>query len=267
MPSGSLCVAGKVLRHVLGHVRRQHALALPDDEMRGVGAVHDVAVVDLARVFLADALEVALGARALDAARRRRDISPRTPWRPSRRPAGRPRCTRDLAFLLRRLDQLRRDLARLGRARCARRRDEAAGRQRRGEAASTCRRVSFLVMRFIPPANARQRSAGRCSQTRCARRDVLLRRAPSRAARSCRRARPYSRAPRRERPAGVTVGVQRFAGAEAAVADSSISCWRTDTATVSPAVSGRPACSAAAAADRDVARIERLARAGCCCRR
>ena len=66
VPSGSLCSAGIILGHVLGHVRREHAVALPDDEMRGIGRIDDVDRMDAARIFLADALEHALGAGALD---------------------------------------------------------------------------------------------------------------------------------------------------------------------------------------------------------
>src|SRR6185436_5387210 len=87
-------------------------LALPDDEVRGVRAVHDVAVVDLARIFLADALEVALRTRALDLygdagilglecladLLGERQVDRAVPG--------------DLAFLLRRLDELRRDALR-----------------------------------------------------------------------------------------------------------------------------------------------------------
>ena len=51
---------------VLRHVGREHAVALPDDEMRGVRRVDDVDGVDVAGIFLADALEHALGAGALD---------------------------------------------------------------------------------------------------------------------------------------------------------------------------------------------------------
>ena len=97
---------------VLGHVRREDALALPDDEVRGVRAVHHVDRMDVAPVFLPDALEDPLAARPLHAhgdARvlrlerlgdtlRHRKVHGGVPDR--------------LAFLLRRLDQLRRDLAR-----------------------------------------------------------------------------------------------------------------------------------------------------------
>ena len=65
-PSGSLCSAGIVLRDILGHVGREPAVALPHDQVRGVGGVDHVDRVDAARIFLADALEHALGAGALD---------------------------------------------------------------------------------------------------------------------------------------------------------------------------------------------------------
>ena len=82
------------LGDVLGHVGQEDAVALPDDEVRGVGRLHDVDRVDLARVFLPDALKDALGAGALDARRdalvARRELLGDA----LRRPAGRARCTR-----------------------------------------------------------------------------------------------------------------------------------------------------------------------------
>jgi len=75
--------------------------------MRGVGGVHDVDRMDIAGIFLADALEHAFGAGALDA-----HCDPRI-FRLERlgdllgeRQVER-RVPDDLAFFLRRLDQLR----------------------------------------------------------------------------------------------------------------------------------------------------------------
>ena len=68
-PVGIAVLGGIVLRDLLGHVRGEPAVALPDDEMRGVGGVDDVDGMDAAPVFLANALEHALGAGALDAHR------------------------------------------------------------------------------------------------------------------------------------------------------------------------------------------------------
>ena len=106
---GVLVLGRIVLRDVLRHERRQQAVALPDDEVRGVGGVHRIDRVDAAAVFLADALEHALGAGALDAhgdagifrLERLGDL------------LGERQVDRgvidDLAFLLGRLDQRRRD--------------------------------------------------------------------------------------------------------------------------------------------------------------
>ena len=55
--------------NILRHIGRQDAIALPDDEMRGIGRIHHIDGVNVAGVFLADALEHALGAGALDADR------------------------------------------------------------------------------------------------------------------------------------------------------------------------------------------------------
>ena len=60
---------GGKLRDILRHVRQQDAIALPDDEMRGVGGVDNVDGVNVAGIFLADALEHPLRAGALDAHR------------------------------------------------------------------------------------------------------------------------------------------------------------------------------------------------------
>ena len=55
-------VLGRIVpRDIVGQIRRKKLVALPDDEMRGVGGVHDVDGMDIARVFLADALRRARG--------------------------------------------------------------------------------------------------------------------------------------------------------------------------------------------------------------
>ncbi len=71
-PACELAVDIPVLRRIefgdiLRHVRRENAVALPDDEMRGIGRIHHVDGVDVAGIFLTDALEHALRAGALDA--------------------------------------------------------------------------------------------------------------------------------------------------------------------------------------------------------
>src|SRR6202023_1491747 len=53
--------------YVLRHERRQDAVALPGDEMRGVGRIDHVHGMNAARIFLTNALNNALGAGALDA--------------------------------------------------------------------------------------------------------------------------------------------------------------------------------------------------------
>jgi hypothetical protein len=110
--------AGKLAVHVLvlgrivfgdllRHVRRQNALALPDDEMRRIRRVHDVDGVDVAGIFLADALEHALRAGALDPHRDARIFRLEGLGQLLRdRQIGR-RIVDDLAFLLGRLDQRR----------------------------------------------------------------------------------------------------------------------------------------------------------------
>jgi hypothetical protein len=123
-----------LLRIELGHVLRQigleNAFALPDDEVGGIGRIDHVDGVDPAGIFLTDALKHAFGAGALHA----------------HRDAGIFRLERlgdalrdrqvdrgvvdDLAFLLRRLEQLRRDCAG-GRSRRGDRGDHARCRERR----------------------------------------------------------------------------------------------------------------------------------------
>jgi len=66
LPVRVLLFGGIVLSHVFRHEGREQAVALPDDEMRGVGGIDHVDRVDVARVFLADALEYPLGAGPLD---------------------------------------------------------------------------------------------------------------------------------------------------------------------------------------------------------
>src|SRR5262249_27875902 len=93
------------------------SFAFPHDEMGGIGGIDDVDGMNAARVFLADALEHALGAAALHAhvdagifrlerlgdALRDRQVD--------------RRIVDDPALLLRRRDQLRRDRARRRRRR------------------------------------------------------------------------------------------------------------------------------------------------------
>ena len=245
-----------MLRHVLGQVGGQQLRALPDDEVGGVGAVHDVAVVDLARIFLADALEVALRARALDL----------------HADAGIVRLERlgdllgdrqvdrgvpgDLAFLLRRLDQRRRDLLRLGRRARTGVHERARGHRRRGREHAAARQLpghaSFL--RQCPALLRRQ-----VQPHRLARRDVLRRAAPSRAARSCRRARRYSRAPSRGRPAASR---RRAADCRADGGFRRRSRSRAGAPTPPPArppAGCGPSCAAARRATVTRRRIERLA--------
>ena len=153
---------GKELRHVFRHERRQHLGALPHDEVRGVGAVHHVAVIDLVLELLADALEVALRPRALDlhgdagipGLEGLGDLLAQ--GQVDRRVPG------ELAFLLRRLDQRRRDFSGLRRCRPHRGDERTRGRR--------CRGGKHMASRQLPrhghsSASARHCSAGRCSQT------------------------------------------------------------------------------------------------------
>ena len=59
-------VGWKVPCGVLRHVRREPAAALPGDEVCRVGAQHDIDRLYATCLFLADALEDALGARPFD---------------------------------------------------------------------------------------------------------------------------------------------------------------------------------------------------------
>jgi hypothetical protein len=65
-PVGIAVGGREMLRHFVGQIRREPAVALEGDEMRGVRAVDDVAGVDVASHLLRDALKDALGARAFD---------------------------------------------------------------------------------------------------------------------------------------------------------------------------------------------------------
>src|SRR5262245_5239202 len=58
---------GIVARDILGHVGGQDALTLPDDKVRRIRTVDDVDGMDVARVFLANALKNAFAAGTLDA--------------------------------------------------------------------------------------------------------------------------------------------------------------------------------------------------------
>ena len=62
-----LVLGGIEFRDVLRHIGCQNAIALPDDEMRRIGGIHHIDCVDVAGIFLTDALEHALCAGALDA--------------------------------------------------------------------------------------------------------------------------------------------------------------------------------------------------------
>ena len=127
-----LVFGGIELRDVFRHIGRQNAVALPDDEMRGIRRIHHIDRVDVAGIFLADALEHALRACALDAhgdagifrlERLRQFLRDRQIGRG---------VVADLAFLLRGLDQRRRDRFR------RRRRGHDAGRERRARKQCAC---------------------------------------------------------------------------------------------------------------------------------
>jgi hypothetical protein len=59
-------VLGGIARDVFRNIGRQDAVAFPDNEMRGIGRIHHVNGVDVAGIFLADALKHPLGTGALD---------------------------------------------------------------------------------------------------------------------------------------------------------------------------------------------------------
>jgi hypothetical protein len=125
-------VLGRVVtRHVLREKRAQDAVALPDDEMRGIRAVDDVDGVDLARVLLADALEDALAARALDAHGNARILGLEGLGDALGHGQVDGRVPAHLALFPGRLDQLRRDLGRRRRRR-KRRTPQEGERRRRG---------------------------------------------------------------------------------------------------------------------------------------
>ena len=66
MAVGVAVLGREEFRDVLRHIGREPAVALPGDEVRGVRGVDDVGGVDLAAVFLRQALELPLRAGALD---------------------------------------------------------------------------------------------------------------------------------------------------------------------------------------------------------
>ncbi|CAB5037359.1 unannotated protein [freshwater metagenome] len=61
-----LVLGGIVFGDVFRNVRLQNAVPLPDDEVRSVRGIHHVNFINLAGVFLPDALEHALGAAAFN---------------------------------------------------------------------------------------------------------------------------------------------------------------------------------------------------------
>ena len=66
-PLGVVVAFVVMLHDLFRQVRREPAIAFPDDAMRLVGRVDDVDGVDVGRIFLIDASKDALGARPLDA--------------------------------------------------------------------------------------------------------------------------------------------------------------------------------------------------------
>ncbi len=126
-----IAVLGRImLRHVLRHVGREPAVAIPVDVMRRVGAVRHVDREDAARLLLRDALEDALGARALDPHRdagifRLEHLAETLRHRQLERGV-----ERDLALFPRRLDQGWRDRTRLGRGGVRWLGEHGAGRER-----------------------------------------------------------------------------------------------------------------------------------------
>ena len=129
---GILVLGGIMLGDVRRHEGSQKAVALPHDEMGSVRRIDHVDPVDAARIFLADALEHALGAAALDA---HGDTGKRCLER-SRDLLGQRQIDRgivvDLSFLPRRLDQLRRDRGRFGCCAARRRGKQTDGGDRGG---------------------------------------------------------------------------------------------------------------------------------------
>jgi len=125
---GVLVGRGEIPGDVFGDIGREQTLALPHHQMRGVRTIHDIANINLARILLADALEVALRARSLHAHGDARifGLERLGDLLGDRQVDRGIPC--DLAFLLGGVDEFRCDLLRLG-WRGAHRRDEAAGRQ------------------------------------------------------------------------------------------------------------------------------------------
>ena len=198
-------VLAVMLRHVLRHVRGKPALALPQQVMGGIRGVDDVGVGDVAAVFLADALEQALGARALDL-----DFDAGiflTEARPDL--LGGLDVDRgvedDLALFLRRLDERRRDRGRLGK----RRRGQRGGDKPKGakperqestvETLTVTHRLSSQCPSLPAPGSARAEDRRRSARRR-------RRRAPSApspgaaARREARRGNPGSRRDRSGAP-------------------------------------------------------------------
>src|SRR5207253_9262207 len=112
-----IAMFGGIFRDILGHIGGKDAVALPDDEMRGIGGIDHVDRANVAGIFLADALEYALRAGALDAHSDARIFGfERFGELLGDRQVGRG-VVDHLTFLLRRLDQRRRDRLRRRRAR------------------------------------------------------------------------------------------------------------------------------------------------------
>src|SRR5215475_9623879 len=121
----------EVLDHVLAHIRREPAIALPRQEMCGVGAGDDVDGIDTTVLLLTDALEHPLGPRAFDA-----DGNPRVLllehlaelFRNLQFPRG---IEADFTLFPRRLDESTGNGPRLGRQRLDRLRENSPREQRR----------------------------------------------------------------------------------------------------------------------------------------
>ena len=163
---GVLVLGRIVLGYVLGHIRLEHSFAFPHDEVGGVGRIDDVDRMNAARIFLADALEHALGAGSLHA----------------HGDAGICRLERfgdalgdrqidggvvyDPALFLRRFDQLRRHRARRRRRRGDRgegARCREGGRAPEHVSPGKLRHYRLLteIVIVVHPLKTRQRSGGR----------------------------------------------------------------------------------------------------------
>ena len=136
----------KMLDHVLAHVGRKPAIALPRQKMSRIRAGDDVDGIDMAVLLLTNALKYPLRARALDA-----NGDPRIfrlehlaeLFRDLKLPR---RIEADLALLPRRLDQARSDGRRFGRKRLERLRENSPGRQ--------CRRcLEYVASRKLAHAH------------------------------------------------------------------------------------------------------------------